>query len=260
MPVDTKHTNFPGPSDETIVWRYSSLPKLLSLLATKKMFFATLRTLQKDDPFEGMQTLQSRRFAAELSRGDVNAEAFFRASYPAVDHEKSVNFKDHFVKILDGSLFSLADMCFVSCWHARPRESAALWKLYAENQAGVALKSSVIRLIKSLDSEKLIILGNVKYVDFDNTFLDTGNMLTAAFTKRDSYEHEHEVRLLHLDPDQSNSKLPGISIDCDPVEMIEEIVVSPYSDDWMVATVAEVVRRMGFPFRVRKSRLMDTSL
>ncbi len=104
-----------------------------------------------------------------------------------------------------------------------------------------------------------MILGSVRYCDFDSTYTEMGNTLNAAFTKRDSYEHEHEVRLLLWDYDVKGESI-GRTIACNPSTMIEEVVVSPYSEDWMVSTVSEVVRRIGFEFPVRKSRLMDTSI
>ncbi|RWP06447.1 DUF2971 domain-containing protein [Mesorhizobium sp.] len=259
MAVDPKHPNFPAPAADTTIWRYSSLPKLLSLLVTKELFLPSLRNLRRDDPFEGTPTLQNRRLAAALSSDEAFAEQFFQTHYPDIQGKLLVNFKLSIISSLDGTNLSLADTCFVNCWHARRQESAALWKLYAETQAGVAIKSSVATLCEAIETDKDTILGAVRYCDFENTYTDMGNALTAVFTKRDSYEHEHEVRLLLWDMDVKGAS-SGKTISCNPSKMIEEIVVSPYSDDWMVATVAEVVRRMGFEFPVRKSRLMNPSL
>lgn len=257
MPVDPNHETFPAPSGDTTIWRYSSLPKLLSLLVKKELFLPSLRCLRRDDPFEGTPTLMNRRLAAALS-DDTFAENYFRSNFPG----KSVNlgFRGHFITLLEGNLTSLADTCFVSCWHARRQESAALWKLYAETPAGVAIKSSVSSLCGAIvETDLPMILGAVRYCDFDSTYTDLGNGLNAAFTKRDSYEHEHEVRLLLWDHDVKGESI-GRTIGCNPSTMIEEVVVSPYSEDWMVSTVSEVVRRIGFEFPVRKSRLMDTSI
>ncbi|MER8925795.1 DUF2971 domain-containing protein [Mesorhizobium sp. M0859] len=259
MPVDTKHPNFPGPPADTTIWRYSSLPKLLSLLVTKELFLPSLRSLRKDDPFEGAPTFQDRRLAARLIDDEAFSEKYFKHNYREMKGEALVAFKKGLISILDGTIFSLPDTCFVSCWHARKQESAALWKLYAEAQAGVAIKSSAARLCEAIETDKAIILGAVSYRDFESTYTDVTNGLNAAFTKRDSYEHEHEVRLLYWDM-HVQGESSGKTIPCNPSKMIEEVVVSPYSEDWMVSTVSAVVRSMGFEFPVRKSRLMDTSI
>lgn len=260
MPVDVNHPSFPAPPPETILWRYLSLPKLLSLLVSSELFLPSLRILRNDDPFEGRPTIQNQRLAATLSRDEEFAQQFFKSHFPELTDDALAKFKESFIGALNGTMPSVADTCFASCWHARRQESAALWKLYAESQAGIAIKCTVSKLCEAIDTDKSLILGAVRYCDFENSFTDINNILHAAFTKRDSYEHEHEVRLLHWELKQPMEERAGITVPCNPSILIEEIVVSPYADDWMVSTVAEVIRRIGFESPVRKSRLLDTSL
>ncbi|WP_027991950.1 DUF2971 domain-containing protein [Sinorhizobium meliloti] len=258
MPIDTNHPNFPAPANEVALWRYSNLPKLLSLLVTKTLFLPSLKLLRRDDPFEGAMSQANRRLATSLSSDDELAKRYFGEHFPDLSDNALVNFKAQFIGLLNGEIFALADKCFASCWHARTRESAALWKLYAETQAGVAISSSVEKLCDAINTDRSLILGSIRYCDFDTEFINLDNALNAAFTKRDSYEHEHEVRLLYTNF-EGNDRPVGVSIACEPSKLISEVVVSPYSDGWMVETVQEVIRRLGYEFPVRKSRLMDNS-
>nr|WP_166487946.1 hypothetical protein [Mesorhizobium ciceri] len=110
MPVDPNHATFPAPSGDTTIWRYSSLPKLLSLLVTKELFLPSLRCLRRDDPFEGTPTLMNRRLAAALA-DDTFAENYFRSNYP---NTKSLNpgFRDHFYHLAGGQLSQLGGHMF----------------------------------------------------------------------------------------------------------------------------------------------------
>jgi hypothetical protein len=43
----------------------------------------------------------------------------------------------------------------ISCWHQNKKESDAMWALYARREAGIALKSSVGRLLETFAESPL---------------------------------------------------------------------------------------------------------
>ena len=66
MPVTIDHPDFLAPPGETIIWRYMSFTKLLSLLTTRSLFLASLDELRKEDPFEGIPPNINRQLSREL--------------------------------------------------------------------------------------------------------------------------------------------------------------------------------------------------
>src|SRR5262249_36502984 len=97
----------------------------------------------------------------------------------------------------------------LNCWHVNPYESAAMWKLYASNEEGVAIKSTVRRLKDSLSSYAPdVFLGAVSYIDYGKDLIyrgnPFGNLFCAFLHKRRSFEHEQELRAVcipQMDPD-----------------------------------------------------------
>src|SRR5690606_30123405 len=89
---------------------------------------------------------------------------------------------------------------FVSCWHASNVESAAMWKIYGENENGIAVISDIARMKSAFhESVETIYAGRVSYIDFAEDRLDLGNGFTPLVHKRSSFEHEKEVRLVWTD-------------------------------------------------------------
>jgi hypothetical protein len=124
----TSDTAFEAPSDETVLWRYMSTEKLLSLMTTSTLHLARQDML--GDPWEGALTQwqvdDQRRFAPGSSE---EPERWLRNA--ANDFSQKV---------------------WVSCWHANPIESAAMWDLYASRLAGVAIVTTAGRLRKFIDT------------------------------------------------------------------------------------------------------------
>jgi hypothetical protein len=84
---------------------------------------------------------------------------------------------------------------YANCWHMNEGESAAMWKLYGN---GIAIESAVGRLIDSLErSGPEISIAPIKYINYRRT-ADLSNY-PVYLTKRQSFEHEQELRAFILD-------------------------------------------------------------
>lgn len=259
MSIDTKNPRFPAPAPDTALWRYSNLPKLLSLLTSKKLYLPSLRSLQREDPFEGYPLIRARRLARQLSQDSDFADRFFHQLYPTQPTVTDSAFRRQFISLLNGKAFELHDTCFVSCWHGRQHESAALWRLYSQ-EYGVAIRSSVKKLAENILAKGNAILGSVRYTDYESGDIDLTNALVPVFTKQISYEHEHEVRLL-VELNNTDKTKSGILLDCEPQLLIEEIVVSPYAEQWIANIISDVTFRLGFEkISIRKSKLLNTDI
>src|SRR5438128_3871824 len=100
------------------VWRYMSLSKLVSLLRTSALHLSRLDLLQ--DPHEGAlprPMIEDRR-------------AFFEKQGIA-----------HILPRHSASVPKMRSACYVSCWAHSAVESEAFWRLYANDNDGVAIQT-----------------------------------------------------------------------------------------------------------------------
>lgn len=212
------------PPDDTVVWRYFDLPKLLVVLQGKALYFSLLAEL--DDPWEAVI---DRRLAMSIA----TSLAPVAASGDMV------------------TLFRVFNKSIgVNCWYIGLEESIAMWSLYTQTIYGVAIKSNVGRLKRAFGkAPQEVYLGCVEYRDHDQEpgslydRFETGP-LKAILQKRVCYKHECELRaFVHIMPDLPDDALPGqtviapipergISIDVDLEELVESITVGPKFPAW----------------------------
>ena len=220
------------------IWRYIDLTKLLSLLETKTLYFS--RSDKLNDPFEGSIT----KPALEEMKKEVPLPA------QKVFH-------------------SFKEKAFLNCWHLSEYESEAMWKLYSYSNLGIAIKSSVGRLIKSFTIEERydIYIGEVNYLDYEKDFFNYGNIFCYFFNKRKSFEHEKEIRALVSHAIKNPKRKAnesydgfGVNIKVDLNELIENIYVSPFSPLWYHDLVISVLKRYNTKFDVLQSSLNNEPL
>ncbi len=254
------------PNDEDTLWRYTNFEKFVNLLVTESLFFT--RADKFEDPYEGFIP-QSIIDAYKHSLTRVAPEEFVEAIMKRnEDSRKYV-------------------MC--NCWHQNIVESMAMWEKYYMRNSGVAIKTTMQKMKNSLTNTHSIYIGKIEYI-YDNTddnqymqnFLNSEIPLAKKLTyfpyfqKRKEYEHEQEVRLVvDIDPfvmDALNNQtvdsfleigLPdicdiGMLFNIDVDTLIDEVIVSPYAENWITETVRSVVDKYGFNFRVNPSTLLDS--
>ena len=148
----------------------------------------------------------------------------------------------------------------VSCWHEIDRESEAMWRLYAGKGIGIAVKTTFESLMESLspgwieDPHHIFMAGRVSYVDYaiDDIPVLYGMPL---FYKRKSFSHEKEVRIASFanESESGNGGTWHVNLE----ELIHEIVVSPFAEEWASQIAVETTRRFNESFvpRIRKSEI-----
>ena len=137
-----------------------------------RIVFPSVATLSEIDPYEGEPALARIRAAEaqgadELRKLRLNCEVF-----------KHLN--------------------FFNCWHMNDGASDAMWKLYVKGSEGVAIQSTVGRLICSFAScSDTVYLGEVRYVDHATFAAPNGKPsgFSDYMFKRLAFRHEQEVRL-----------------------------------------------------------------
>ena len=261
------------PGDDTTLWRYMSFEKFVSILATGSLFFT--RVDKFDDPFEGFTPpLLTYMYELIINHAEDTKKAGL---------ESAVKAMKNWHKYI---------MC--NCWHQNEEESMAMWEKYQMRNSGIAIKTTMKNLKKSLSDELDIFIGQIKYSSpetyetkytFDYVSANLSNeqlLYFPYFYKRKAFEYEHEVRLIidsHLlvsdywdktfddipleDIFQKELELPeiweiGMPLKVDVQLLIGEtgeIIISPYTEDWVTEAVRSVVCQYRFDFTVNRSTL-----
>jgi len=230
----TEHPAFSLPPNiDTPIWRYMRLARLLAILQTRELYFARADCL--GDPFEGSYSRANLE-----NKGTIGGRAYTR---------------------------QLRERSCVSCWHVNESESAAMWKLYGASDHAVAIRSTTRRLISSLHADNPpVYIGNVSYIDYDRTPIPERNQYFALLHKRQSFEHERELRAIVSQDTRFRSPTDGpmptgVEINVDVRELVDTILVAPDAPADFLPTVGRAVADAGYPrLGVKQSRLGEEPL
>jgi hypothetical protein len=238
-----RHAFIDTPPDETVLWRYLSFAKFMDLIEHKKLWFS--RVDKFEDPLEGTYT-DAELF--EFARPGLSGS-------PPPDPDP--------ISVLN----DLAPIVhFVSCWRAGDHESMAMWDLYGKGEGTVAIRSTVGKLKKALESESdFIFVGDAKYVPWNAEKAHPSiDPISICFRKDESYRHEAEVRaaifgakFLGIELGKRNEGdtmkeikeriPPGIALDFDPARFVTDVVVGPREQARLADLVKAILKRYGLP-------------
>lgn len=179
----------------------------------------------------------------------------------------------------------------IYCWHENSGESESMWRIYGNK--GLALKSTPAKLKSSLTlpmsnetHNYISALNHVKYID-DPVSIARNLMMAANgnskpssdvdwflryvlkaeiyksyLLKHSAYRYENEVRYILQEteskpPDLMNMQTTfnGKYIKADIEQMITEIVISPYSEDWFIEIVFGIIEKENVKLKLVKSSL-----
>ena len=219
------------PPRSSVLWRYMSLEQFIHILHYEGVFFVYPGNL--DDPFEGSLPAPTIRRLRILKAAEL------------IEHSTK---KGH----------------IVSCWHEMDHESEAMWRLYAGSGAGIAIKTDFESLMESLtrgwidDPHDTFVAGRVMYVDYETEDIPLLHGMP-LFYKRKAFSHENEVRIACFE--NENESIKGATHHVTIDRLIQEIVVSPFAQDWMVGVVEETTKRFNDTIagRIRKSDLAKST-
>ena len=93
---------------------------------------------------------------------------------------------------VEGLLKLLRATTLVNTWHINEVESAAMWHLYSNNNAAIAIQSTYERLSESFNYNKEddIWISTVKYIDYNKDLSGFSDIFEAFPCKRLSFQHE----------------------------------------------------------------------
>ena len=254
------------PEGHAVLWRYMDLAKLLALVSKHSLFFSALDKL--GDRFEGrwsrrnLELIQDRHELWMYDRDDhvvlADRRRDQRLNFPKQDSGWSV---DETIQHWNGVMRKGASLgsTFVNCWYEGAEESEAMWKLFASQQYGVAIRTTAARLIGSFTDRLPDYFGRVSYIPYDSQLIPVTDF-PPVFFKRLAFEHEREVRAVaapgrRVNEAKDESRPLGVEYPIDPEQLIEAVVVSPYSPDWLQDVIQSILAKYEINSTVERSAL-----
>lgn len=229
----TPHPAFVDPeNDKLCLWRYMDFEKFILLLSSSSLYFSRADYFQIEDPFEG---------------------SFPKKEYEHQIKQTSETASRNMYKI--GSTNS-----FVNCWHLSEYESLAMWKLYSKDEKGIAIKTNLQNFKDSFHKcERNIFAGKIDYIDYETECFygssshnyTSMNLFSLFIHKRKIYSYEKEFRAICSDSNGNNLK--GLSIEVDLNNLIQEIYLSPYSDENQLSNVQNKIKELNLNYEVKFS-------
>lgn len=218
-------------------WRYMTVEKFLDLLINSRLFFVNQSRLS--DQFEGTvyeeNIKQAKRYLREnkFSKEDIKQVD--------IDAVETAN---------------LRSLTLVNSWTLKHEESFGLWKAYVGMNPGVAIRTTVGDLRRSISSieqsfPEEITMSKVIYAD---RLIQPFSRLHASITKKPFYAYEEELRLLIFNYQRSEGgwSVPydidkGKWVSVDASRLIHRVHVSPFLQADFRRTLSEAFVRLA-PF------------
>ena len=251
------------PDGSAVLWRYMDLAKLLALVGNRSLYFSSIEKL--GDRFEGQWShrtfdLIHGRDELWVSEEDGRAVVRDRTTGERLDFPMAAgDSAEDAIERWSCVLLRRRPATYVNCWYREDEESEAMWRLFAGERYGVAVRTTAARLVGSFTERLPDYLGCVRYLAYDKEAMPVSE-LPPVFYKRKAFQHEHEVRLIaaperRRDCAGESESEDGIEYPVDPGSLIEEIVVSPYSPAWFAEMVRATAASLGLDAPVSDSAL-----
>jgi hypothetical protein len=221
------------------LWRYFRLDRLVESLKTQTLYFPSAR--QFEDPFEGATAIQP--------------------------HDWPVDPRYDLLEGAEGAFEDLRRLTKISSWHCADYESDAMWKLYASERKGVAIRTTAERLRTGLlpfrlqpqYGEEEPYWGKVRYVDLFETRLRL-SMESRFFYKHRAFEWEREFRIIISlrGASEFGVRVPefGINVPFTPAVLVESIYVGPSLAEPERMVLKEACDLVGLTHEFRTSTLL----
>ncbi len=235
MAIEQEATWGPKVASDQRLWRYMNYPKFLHLLHSKSLYFARLSRMP--DLFEG----HLPRISVEAGGEEIDStpgNAVPGAMMPGATPEWG---RHH----LGEEATKRARETYINCWHMNDIESSAMWVLYGGRGASVAITTTYGRLREAVAGADQLWAGSVKYQRFDSEHIMPTNFYAPLFHKRQSFAHEHEMRLaLH---DSTNTEPDHKLVDVDLRKLLESVRLAPTTAPGVRDAVQDILRRYDLP-------------
>ncbi|RZK27196.1 MAG: DUF2971 domain-containing protein [Flavobacterium sp.] len=224
------------------LWRFMDLYKFIAMLETSSLYFTRADNFK--DPFEGtFPEYNSKQRAKHYYNYDAS-EAMFENRNILFDRTRK-----HTV---------------INCWHLNQFESAAMWELYSNRLAGIAIETTVFNFKECFrPALEEILIGKVKYLDFKRQWMSEHHFGQLYLHKRKGFKHENEVRaFITHDLNQINKNEvaefeKGINVKVDLNTLIRNIYLHPDTSESFIDILKGLMKKYNITKPVLKSKLYD---
>lgn len=179
------------------------------------------------------------------------------------------------LKFPDGDEIELDthERLYGQCW-TTSRASDAMWRIYSPDKKGIRIRTTIDKLLSSLDMANVDVamtescIGKVDYISeakiteqakkafSDNGQMTFGSLFRSLLVKRKAFEHENEIRLIHLDWGYSLPKDNIYNYDIDPHELISQVMIDPrISYEEFQKIKNEIKKSTGYQGDIKRSLL-----
>ena len=221
------------------LWRYMDLWKFLKIINSSSLFFPSVNLL--GDQLEGKIPDEVYSFMK--------------------DHEIRNGRNDNFVEVYKEFMENYSiNSTLVLSWNAAENESFALWKMYAKDKLGIAIKTNFNRLKESFNNtNEDIYIGEVKYYNKNKPKYDIVSFST-LLTKHNYYSFEREVRCLtKLKENEKNINFKNVDVNLNT--LIEDVYLSPFAFESGLHEIIEFLKsKHNLNFNIKMSGINDTWL
>ncbi len=226
---------------EEPLWRYFKTQRFVGLMETGQLYFASAREFE--DRFEGAVAVMPPGFPVDPRYTDMSSS--------------------------ESAFEQLRRLTKVSCWHRADYESDAMWKLYADQHKGVAIRTTPARIRDAAKPYRIqpnfghedLFAGNVRYFDLLAHRLNL-NMLDRFYVKHMAFSWEREFRLLVSvrSAEEFGVNVPekGVLVDFDLSKLVEEIYLGPSLSAEDIERVRTAAAQHGLADRIPVSSLLGT--
>lgn len=219
------------------LWRYMDLWKFLKLINTSEIFFPNVEMM-----------------------GDQHEGKIPQKVYEwMLQEDEKLGRKNNFAQNYKGFIENrLRKKTLILSWNANQNESFALWKMYAKEKLGIAIKTNFERLKKSFkNADENIYIGEVRYYDNNKPAYKIGNTFYTFLTKNNYYEFEAEVRCITEISNDETTTTKNVKVDLN--ELIEEVYISPFAEKTGLTEIIEFLKeKYNLNFKISISGVNDT--
>ncbi|MGF6879169.1 hypothetical protein [Paraburkholderia sp. MM5477-R1] len=180
--------------DDRVVWRYMEDVRFLDLLEKQAIYFTPGYKLRNREDYE-------LRVPVRLAETEA-AHRVARLSSWISDRDELAH-RLAFEEWTDDAKYLY--MSGISCWHVNPVENHAMWQIYVgKEKSGVAIKSTVGRLKRAIDTRKRFVHADmVAYIDYSNGSYErhpSASGFERIYSKSHFYSFENELRIVYEYP------------------------------------------------------------
>lgn len=143
-----------------------------------------------------------------------------------------------------------------------------MWRIYNAGSEGIAICTTFGGLKSAVNlALERVYCGSVRYLDYRSEAIEENKGFMAFMSKRKSFEHEREIRLIHWSVDDvilmnsgsEEESAPGKNIEVDLDKLIDRIYVSPTSQDWFLVLLRKICSTYGITKQVVRSDLASAT-